>query len=38
MALHTREVKDTRQMEREIHIEVNPEEWLILHRVEGAVE
>ena len=38
MALHTREVKDTRQMEREIHIEVNPEERLVLHRVEGAVE
>ena len=32
------EVEDTCQIEWEVHVEVNPEEGLVLHGVEGAVE
>ena len=32
------EVKDTREVERIIHIQVNPEHRLIAHGVEGTVE
>ena len=32
------EVEDTRQVEWEVNVEVNPEQWLVLHRIEGAIE
>jgi len=38
IAVDAREVEDTRQMEREVDVEVNPEQRLVLHRIERTVE
>ena len=32
------EVENTRQVEWEIYIQVNPEQWVVLHWIEGVIE
>ena len=36
--LNLGEVQNTREIEGIVHIEVNPEEWFILHGIEIAIE
>ena len=36
--LDTWEVEDTRKVERIVNVEVYPEQWFVLHRIERAVE
>ena len=36
--LDLREIKDTRQMEREVHIQMNIEQRLLISRIQGLVE
>ena len=38
IVLHAREIENAREMEREVHVEVNPEQRLVLHGIERAVE
>ena len=38
VALDTREIQDTGQMERIIHIQVNPEQWFVGHRIQVLIE
>ncbi len=38
VAVYAWEIEYAREMEWEVHIEVNPEQWLILHRVKLAIE
>ena len=32
------EVENTRQVEWEIYVQVNPEQWVVLHWIEGVIE
>ena len=38
VGLHLGEVKDTREVEGVIYVEVNPEEWFVAHGIEFLVE